>query len=338
MDQPRRRLKRRAAGGRAFPTHFPLAPLLADGRWHSGEALGGALGVGRAMVWKQMRALRALGVLVEGRRGRGYRVAAGLDLLSAERIREQLSAEAMPDELLILDSVDSTNRVAAEHLRASGLAACVCLAEHQRAGRGRMGRHWVSPFAANIYLSAARRCDCGVDALEGLGLAVGVAVAECVMALGPSVGLKWPNDIVSAQRKLAGVLLEVAGEWNGQCTVVVGVGLNVRMSEAMAGGIDQAWTALERLSPMALSRNALCADLINRLLPLLASYPEQGLAGYHARWEALDALRGEAVVVRVGDRQLAGVARGIDARGALLLDTDAGRQAVNSGEASLRLS
>ena len=336
MGRPGPHLKRSPASA---GVRFPLAALLADGRWHGGPALGAALGVGRAMVWKQVGALRAAGAPVEGRRGRGYRIAGGLDLLSADEVRSRLSPEAaaLLGELLVVDSVDSTNRLAAERIRVpSGPACCVCLAEHQDAGRGRMGRRWVSPFAANVYLSAALRCDRGVAALEGLGLAVGVAVAECLLEFGAPVKLKWPNDIVSDAGKLAGVLLEVAGEWEGRCELVAGVGLNVRMTESMAGDIDQPWAALAQLAPAPVARNALAAALANALLPLLHGYAERGLEGYRERWLTLDALRGRRVAVRAGGHRLIGTARGIDASGALLLDTADGRRAVHGGEASVR--
>ena len=318
---------------------FPLAALLADGHWHRGHALGAALGVGRAMVWKQVGALRAVGVPVEGRRGRGYRIDGGLELLCGDAITAQLSAEAaaMLGELLVFDRVDSTNQLAAARIHASDGPACsVCLAEYQDAGRGRMGRRWVSPFASNVCMSVAWRCNNGVAALEGLGLAVGVAVAECLLELGAPVGLKWPNDIVSDAGKLAGVLLEVTGEWNGACEVVAGVGLNVHMTAAAAGDIDQPWAALTWLVPAPVSRNALCAVLINALLPLLSRYAERGLRAYRDRWLALDSLRDRPVTVRVGDHRFVGIARGIDGSGALLLDTADGQRVIHSGEASVR--
>src|SRR5690606_4226150 len=121
----------------------------------------------------------------------------------------------------------------------------VLLAERQTAGRGRRGRHWASPLAANLYLSASRRYGGGLARLGGLSLAAGTAVAEALRALGASgVQLKWPNDLVIGGRKLGGLLVEGSGEPAGAARAVVGLGLNVRMPETEGGRIDQPWTDL----------------------------------------------------------------------------------------------
>jgi BirA family biotin operon repressor/biotin-[acetyl-CoA-carboxylase] ligase len=214
----------------------------------------------------------------------------------------------------------------------------VCCAEQQTAGRGRRGRQWVSPFASNLYLSLLWQFEEGAAALEGLSLAVGVAVARALEAAGlPAVQLKWPNDILHDDAKLGGVLLEMLGDAAGACQVVIGVGLNVKMPPEAARDIDQQWTDIESLSggehP---GRNALLAAMLNELLPLAARFAAQGFPPWRAQWQSLDAYDGRSVVLQAGSKKLAGVARGVDERGALLLETDQGRQAVYGGEITLR--
>lgn len=318
-----------------------LLPLLANGEFCSGQALALALGVSRTAVWKQMKALSDLGLQIESVKGRGYRIPGGIELLDASLVRAGLAPEAaaLLSQLDLCTTLDSTNAEVMRQLEAGAAAGLVCCAEQQSAGRGRRGRTWVSPFARNLYLSVAWRYNQGAAALEGLSLAVGVAVARALAAGGlPPVQLKWPNDVVYQGAKLGGVLLEMTGDATGACQVIVGVGLNVAMPDTAAAAIDQAWTDIETVSggdrP---GRNALLAGLLNELLPLLASFEQQGFAPWRDEWMALDAFAGVPVVLHTGARDMAGVARGVDDRGALQLETSTGgRQSIHGGEISLR--
>jgi len=318
-----------------------LLPLLASGEYRSGQDLAAALGVSRTAVWKQLNKLAEWGLEIESVKGRGYRIPGGIDLLDGAGLREQLRPEAarLLSRLELLETVDSTNAQALRQIELGAGSGYVCSAEQQSAGRGRRGRSWVSPFARNLYVSLVWQYHQGAGALEGLSLAVGVGVARALAGCGlPPVQLKWPNDVMAAGAKLGGVLLEMTGDAAGVCQVVVGVGLNVAMPAAAAGEIDQAWTDIHTLSggehP---GRTALLAALLNELLPLLAGFEQDGFAPWRSAWQALDAFAGRPVVLHSGGRQLAGTARGVDARGALQLETAGGGvQAVFGGEISLR--
>lgn len=191
-----------------------LIRVLADGRFHSGTQLGEALGLSRAAIWKQVKKLEAVGLECESVKGKGYRVSGGVDLLVKERVLNAMSplGRETLSLLELFPSIDSTNRRGLAMAGQRSLCSYACLAEHQSAGRGRRGRQWVSPYGASIYLSVGWGFDGGAQALEGLSLAVGVAVAEVVGHYGVPVGLKWPNDIVVNGRKLGGILLEMTGE------------------------------------------------------------------------------------------------------------------------------
>ena len=318
-----------------------LLPLLAEGEFRSGQDLADALGVSRTAVWKQVNKLAAeTGLAIESVKGRGYRIPGGIELLDAEKVSASLRPEVsgLLSSLVLLESVDSTNAEALRRAEAGAVRGLVCSAEQQTAGRGRRGRHWVSPFASNLYLSVLWDFDEGAAALEGLSLAVGVAAARALESVGlPAVGLKWPNDILHEGAKLGGVLLEMIGDAAGACQVVIGVGLNVRMPTEAAQGIDQQWTDIENLSGGSHpGRNTLLAALLNELLPLAASFESSGFTPWRAPWQALDAFDGAPVVLQTGSRKLAGIARGVDERGALLLETAEGRQPVYGGEITLR--
>ncbi len=182
-----------------------LLPLLASGEYCSGQALADALGVSRTAVWKQLNALADYGLEIESVKGRGYRIPGGIDLLDAALVQAALSpqAAALLTSLQLLETIDSTNAEAMRQVVAGAGAGLVCSAEQQSAGRGRRGRTWVSPFARNLYLSVVWQYHQGAAALEGLSLAVGVAVARALAANGlPAVQLKWPNDVVYRGAKL----------------------------------------------------------------------------------------------------------------------------------------
>lgn len=314
--------------------------LLADGAVHSGEELGQALGVSRTAVWKQLKKLEELGTELQVVKGRGYQLENGLELMREELIRHDLTPEAstLLTELELNGSIDSTNNRALERARAGNGHGFVCLAEHQSAGRGRHGRKWVSPYGRNIYLSLAWEFGGGAAVLEGLSLAVGVAIVRALQSAGvDGVELKWPNDVLFQGKKLAGVLLEMNGDAAGPCQVVVGVGINVAMRPSEAKDIEQQWMSLHAIQP-ELSRNRLIAALLNELLPLLANYQRQGFSHYRQAWEAVNAYKGREVEVRVGEQLSMGTMIGVSDAGALRLATEAGEKTFYGGEASLRRS
>lgn len=316
----------------------PVLNLLADGEVHSGESLGVALGVSRAAVWKQLQKLEQFGLGLESVKGRGYRLPGGLKLLSEEAIDAGMAPDvrALLRELQLRDQVDSTNARLLSLLDEGAGHGVAMLAEQQTAGRGRRGRNWVSPFSGGINLSIGWQFSGGVQLLEGLSLAVGVALARALAEFGvPDVRLKWPNDIWCRGRKLAGVLLELSGDLTDRCAVVVGVGLNVGLPRQSAAAIDQPWIDLNQVCP-GIDRNRLAAAMLNRLLPLLASYPECGFSAYREQWLALDQFAGRPVRLHSARREWAGVARGVDESGALLLEVDGTYQVFHGGEVSLR--
>jgi BirA family biotin operon repressor/biotin-[acetyl-CoA-carboxylase] ligase len=306
----------------------------------SGAELARELGLTRGAVWKRIEALREAGVEIAAQAGRGYALARPVELLDAEAIEAGLSAAAARAELARLEvrfEVDSTNALALREL-APDQGTAIYLAERQMAGRGRRGRAWASPLAAHIYLSLSRRFDGGVAALQGLSLAVGVAVAEALHAQGyVQVGLKWPNDLMADGRKLGGILVEVGGDAAGPMRVVIGLGLNVVMPASVAGSIDQPWCDLASLSPAPPSRHAVCVALLDALLPMLARFEREGLRPFVAAWNRHDLLLGRAVNVFEGGRVHEGVAAGIADDGALRLTRpDGGECHYHAGEASLR--
>ena len=261
------------------------------------------------------------------------------ELLDRGAVQTSLTPEAagLMQEFILLDVIDSTNAELMRRLQAGAGGGLVCVAEQQSAGRGRRGRQWVSPFASNLYLSLTGDFPGGAATLEGLSLAVGVAVAEALETFGlRELQLKWPNDILLAGSKLGGVLIETNGNAADSCQAVVGVGVNVCMPRSLAADIDQDWTDVTTALGRNPGRNRLLGAMLNRLLPLMVEYGETGFAHWRERWLSRNAFAGCAVAVHSGGQQVAGTMEGVDDSGALLLRAGDTIQTVHGGEVSLR--
>ena len=311
-----------------------LLTYLADGQFHSGEELGEAMGVSRAAVWKQLKKLDELEIPFSSVKGKGYRLHDPIELLDEAHIRAGLSQRL--DLLELLLDVDSTNTYlfdrASDHM---GKRYAV-FAEKQSSGRGRRGRHWVSPFGRNLYMSLLVSFSGGMSALEGLSLTVGVAVERALVRLGiQGVGLKWPNDIYADGRKLAGILLEVTGEYNSHCQVVIGIGMNLSMSKDEARDIDQPWVDLRSLKP-DLSRNDVAAVLLDELLNCVDEFQKEGFAPMQQYWSERDIYHGQEVTVSSPSQSITGVVSGVNRKGELMLRTSRGMEVITAGELSVR--
>lgn len=322
--------------------HFQILQALADGEVHSGEELSELLGVSRTAVWKQLKKLQdSTGLQIESVKGRGYRLEGGIELLDAAKIVGALTgtAQNLLVELNLQQQIDSTNSMALQSAQEGAPAGYVVVAEQQSAGRGRRGRQWVSPYGCNIYCSILWHFQNGAAALEGLSLAVGVAVARALTAAGlDGVQLKWPNDVLWGKRKLAGILLEMIGDAAGRCQVVVGIGVNVTMRAGSATeSIDQPWVDASTAAGRPVSRNMLLADLLSELLPILQDFEQGGFQALREEWSGRDAMAGKEVSLQMGEQLIVGIAAGVGPNGALAIETEAGRQWFHGGEVSLRL-
>ena len=303
------------------------------------------MGISRSAVWKQLQKLESMGLQLESVKGKGYRLPQDFELLQDKKITAYLTSKAQSQlqTMQIYQTVDSTNRVAADEIitkqtiqgRASGT---VVLAEYQTRGRGRRGKDWISPFGSNIYLSIIWDFDTGASALQGLSLSVGVAVKRALAQLGlDTVKLKWPNDIYNNKKKLGGILLEMVGDPAGQCTVIIGIGINVTMPQQSGLAIDQQWTDIRSCINEPVSRNKLAALIIENCFYVLSDYERQGFAAYKDEWQASDAFKGELGTVSSAKQSITGTILGVDNNGALKMRLSNGETAdFIGGELSLR--
>jgi len=210
----------------------------------------------------------------------------------------------------------------------------------QTAGRGRLGRRWHSSAGASLLFSLALPLAAGIESPAAATLACGVALAEALHANAVDVRLKWPNDVLLADRKLAGILCELAQDGTGQRTLVVGVGLNLWADAAMRASAVQPLASLDEcidLARLAATREVRIGQIARAIQQAVRLFEGEGfvpLQPRYMRWFAhvdadVDVLEQGRVVAR-------GRAHGVDGEGRLLLQTPEGLHVLSSGELSVR--
>ncbi len=214
-----------------------------------------------------------------------------------------------------------------------------CLAERQTKGKGRQGRSWFSPFGNNIYLSLLWHFPCDLSELSGLSLITAIALTKVFHQLGikENLGLKWPNDILWKNQKLAGVLIEVSGETQNNSRAVVGIGINVTMPKIGSQKIDQNWTDLLQITGKKIDRNSLVASVLTELMVSFQKFQKEGFRSFMNDWQALDLSFGKKVHLLRATDEWVGLGRGINEKGYFLLEEPSGNiKPFTSGEVSLR--
>ena len=355
---------------------WQLLNLLADGEFHSGEALASRLGVSRASVFNALAGVTEYGVLLQRIRGRGYRLARpwqrleqsevarwlGYENLLMEPLANRLGEQTTPAKSLVMSGhpkdagqfdieivpqASSSNTLLLQRAGPSVVngvanegapAGSVLAVELQTAGRGRRGRIWHSGLGTGLTFSLLWRFDCGLNALSGLSLAVGVAIVRALNKLGAQgVQLKWPNDILTEQGKLAGVLIEAQGDMLGPSAVVIGIGLNCNLPASQVPQIGQPASALDEICAAMPARNQLLAMLLLELARALQQFAKSGFAGLREEWERYHFHQNRQVRLQMGDGQTVnGIARGVSDNGELCMETAQGMQRFNSGEVGVR--
>jgi BirA family biotin operon repressor/biotin-[acetyl-CoA-carboxylase] ligase len=316
---------------------FSLLRILADGRFHSGERLGRALGLSRAGVSNLVGRIDALGMRVFRVRGRGYRLAEPLDLFEPDVLAARLRRTSQELCVEVLDECSSTNAVLAERAAAGAPHGAVLVCEHQSAGRGRRGNSWFGAVGGSLAFSLLWRFPRGVGALAGLSLAVAVGTARALERLGThGVRVKWPNDLYCGERKLGGILIEVSGDVPGPSAAVVGVGLNVRLNDLVRRRIGRPATDIVSHSDAAPTRTELLVASLESVAAVLAQFSREGFAPFREEWLRRHAWQGRRVALSQADRRVAeGRIVGIAEDGALMLSSARGIERFHSGELSL---
>lgn len=237
--------------------------------------------------------------------------------LNAPAIRSQLSAEhdRQLAELIVCDAVTSTNDILWQHQQQGLSQAALCVAHAQTAGRGRRGSDWQSPASGNIYMSVLWPCQDGFNH-EGLSIAIGICVIHALQEFGISgLQLKWPNDILFERQKLAGILVE--SRFGDGHFMVIGLGVNYVLPEAIRAQIPQPVTSLQQLTATLPDRNHLIGRLSDHILTTLDVFMHKGLADFLPQWPQFDALHNSPIHILTEQGSITALACGINEQGEL---------------------
>jgi BirA family biotin operon repressor/biotin-[acetyl-CoA-carboxylase] ligase len=302
----------------------------------SGEAISDKLGLTRAAVWKHVEALRSHGYRIDAVPARGYRLIEVPDKLTPLELRPLLNTHDVGQVLHWYEEIGSTNDRARELAEEGAEHGEVVIAEAQTAGRGRRGRLWVSPARKNLYFSVILRPDLPPARAPELTLVASVALCDALRQAGVQAGIKWPNDLLASERKIAGVLTELAAEADRVHWVVIGAGVNVNareedFPEELRG--EATSVLLERGEPAP--RALFAAACLTALEGWIDRHAEEGFAVVREAWRERSTTLGREVTVRTDGREIVGTAEDIDDAGALLVRGPAGLERILAGDVTL---
>ncbi|MFT5574359.1 MAG: BirA family biotin operon repressor/biotin-[acetyl-CoA-carboxylase] ligase [Cryomorphaceae bacterium] len=315
-----------------------LLHLLNNTRAHDNEALGRELGLSKMQMKQTFEGLAEQGLPLRQNAKGDYCVQKGIHLLDAEEIAEVLRQDFPLDSFELFQSLNSTNSHLLSQTFGHGRAR-VCLTESQLAGRGRRGNEWLSAPYRNIMMSVSWGFASWPSTITGLGLAVALSVTKVLNErYGLEVKIKWPNDLLVNDDKLAGILIDVAGDASGACNVVIGLGLNVDQPDwSDCQSAAYRWQDLNGLG-IKLNRNVLIAQILNSLTQMLQSFESAGFEPLVGAWNSLSSYAHRRIRVGSDTDFICGEMAGVDSIGALMLDADDGtRHRFTDSNVSVRL-
>ncbi len=320
----------------------------------SGQDISERFGVSRTSIWKAVRQLTDMGYEIEAVRNRGYRLLDEPDLLTEERVSQQLQTEWAGKPVRVFSLLDSTNSEVKRRAEEDAGEGLLVIAEEQTAGRGRRGRIWKSEKGKGIFMSLLLRPEIEPGNASMLTLVMGLAVRDALEAVLrtagredpaaegpertvlPEILIKWPNDIVINGKKVCGILTEMSSETDCVHYIVIGVGINVH-NEGFPEEMTQTATSVYQQTGKQICRAALVAECLRRFEAYYEIFLRtQDLSGLMDAYNASLINRDREVRILDGSPDESGTARGINARGELLVDTPQGERRISAGEVSVR--
>lgn len=297
-----------------------IVEILNDGNFHDGSKMGKDLNLTRAAIWKSVKKLKEYGISFEVSTSKGYKLSEPLQLLDIRKIRKLITDQNIPID--ILESINSTNAYL-KPFKNDNNSPKICLAEYQEIGKGRLGRNWHSPFGQNIYFSLLYNFKKDISELSGLSLIIGLTIVKTLENYGKNFQVKWPNDVIYENAKLAGTLIEMQAEANGSCQAIIGIGINVNMIKDDKN-VDQLWISLRKITNQYIDRNSLIAAFINNLLIYIKKFEDYGLKAFIDEWKNYDALYNKKIDLKNLNSQISGIVKGINEQGNLMLELENG--------------
>jgi BirA family biotin operon repressor/biotin-[acetyl-CoA-carboxylase] ligase len=305
----------------------------------SGADLSEQLGISRAAIWARIEELRSIGYEIEASPHLGYRLLNSPDLLHADDLLARLGkTDVVGRDIRVFKETTSTNDVIEKLARDGVREGAVVFAESQTRGRGRLGRKWISPQRKGLWFSVLLRPALRPQKVTQLTVAAATALTRAIRAetdLTPRI--KWPNDVLINGRKVAGVLTELSAELDTVRHVNLGIGVDVNLTASeFPSEVRKVATSLRIESGRQIERADLAVAILRELDRDYARITSGQFAELADEWESHCSTLGTNVVIRMGDRTVAGRAESLDPDGALLLRTEHGHlEHVIGGDVTL---
>jgi BirA family transcriptional regulator, biotin operon repressor / biotin---[acetyl-CoA-carboxylase] ligase len=301
----------------------------------SGEEISRRLKVSRTAVWKKIERLRSQGYEIEASTRSGYRLVRSPDLLTPLEVGSNLKTKWMGRKIHYFHSLDSTNTKAYQLAMDGAGEGEVIIAESQEKGKGRMGRQWFSPPFVNLYLSIILRPKILPHQASLMTLMAAIATTDAIQkysGLAPSI--KWPNDILLQDRKVAGLLNEILSETDRIHFMILGIGVNLNMDKkTFPKEIRARATSLKIETGQTVSRKAFLQTLLQELEDWYTVFLKKGSFSVLNAWRDRTQIKGRQIKVVFPGETLKGVAVDIDSDGALILRTrDGSRRRILAGD------
>lgn len=304
----------------------------------SGEMLSKRIGVSRTAVWKHIRALEEEGYEIEAVNRKGYRLAGVPDTIASREVGSRLTTQRMGRDIRYFSTIDSTNQYAKRIAEEGALDGTIVIADEQTAGKGRGGRHWVTPPKEAVSFTLIVRPKLPPEKISMVTLVMGLAIAQAVRTLyGLDAGIKWPNDVVIHGKKLCGILTEMSAEIREVHYIVIGAGINANLT-SFPDEIRSVATSLKLELERDVNRAELIAAVLRQFEHLYGVFEESGsLKNLKEDYNQICVNKDQPVRVLDPMGAYTGCAHGIDEEGALLVELEDGTVSrVVSGEVSVR--
>ena len=323
---------------------FPVLNILSDGKFHSGEAIAKHFKVSRVSIWQAIAEAEKLGVEIFSVRGKGYSLSHPVQFIDEVKVKKAIGEMASWFNIKVFDVLDSTNNfLMQEAPKGYPHASCV-VANIQTSGKGRRGRQWQSSLGENLTFSFLWRFTKGAAALSGLSLAVGTSLIRSLKKINVNQALlKWPNDILvkddEGYKKLAGILIELQGDMDGQCAAIIGIGINLKLSKNQLAKIDQPAIGINQCIDNEVDTNEFLGIIIKDLTEVSAKFESNNFEYFKDEWQSYDAFQDQFISISLGDGGIiSGKEHGVNDMGALEVITEDGIKTFSSGEVSIRKS
>jgi len=303
----------------------------------SADLLSSSLNYPLSSIYDGIEELRKFGYEIETQRGKGYRLISVPDAFIPFEINYNLKTRILGKILYSYQTLKSTNDLAFRLAEEKAVEGTLILAEKQTAGKGRMGRKWFSPLHKGIWLSLILRPNIPPVKAPGLSLCTSLALLQSIKEkTGLEARLKWPNDCLIGNKKVAGILLELSAELDKVDFVIIGVGINVNQSQNdFPVSLKRTATSLLIESEKKISRVELLKSFLKNLENIYVNFKSFGLKYYREDIKKYSTLLGKKVKLQYGKEKLKGMVKDIDENGSLILETRKGKRTVTAGEVTL---